>query len=343
MESPLKTSFQTYEPPNLSDGWNIADPASQNIDGEILKQIYEDVHNNEDLWQIRSLLVFRNNNLVAESYMKDSIDRIKPAAIWSATKQITAILTGIAVDKNLIYVSDPISEYLPQTQNTNKAMITIENLLMMQSGINFNNDGFNGETNQLLNEKPSNSLNFILDLGMRATHGTEYYYNDGDPQIVSAILQEQTGKSMLDWADEVLFDTLEIENLEWFVYKDGITMGAFGILTTPRELAKIGQLVLNDGEWNGEQIVSTAWLDEMTRPKNAEPDFGSNISMGYYWHYETQRNLFMMLGHGGQCVFVNKAKNLIVVITAEPNTQGDFILSPEDGLAIYDRINAITN
>jgi hypothetical protein len=87
-EDLLKVPFQTYDPPDLPDGWDISTPANENIDGDALKSVYQYVHKSDDLWQIRSLLVFRNGKLVAESYMKDSNDRIVPGAIWSCTKQL---------------------------------------------------------------------------------------------------------------------------------------------------------------------------------------------------------------------------------------------------------------
>jgi len=345
-ETPLKVPFQSYTPLNLSDGWNIANPADESIDGEALKDIYRYVHDDDDIWQIRGLLVFRNNNLVAESYMKNPNDRTNPGAIWSCTKQITALLAGIAHDQNLITINEPIPLYLSQVQYTDKSEITIENLLTMKSGINFSNDGLNGETSQLLRQEPSNSLSFILGLGMHSSPGTKFHYNDGDPQVISAILQEKTGKTMRDWARDVLFEKIGITRLQWHTYKDGITMGAFGILTTPREMAKIGQLILNNGKWGDDQIVSNSWITEMTSSKvlnneTVEMINEKNITFGFYWWRDTERDIIMMLGHGGQYVFINKSKNFIVVITSEPNTQGNFELSLNKGLSIYDRINRI--
>jgi len=342
IEDPLKLPFRGYAPVNSSDGWAVSDPVAENIDASQLTNIYTDLHEN-NIWQIRSLLVFRNNTLIAESYMKDNNDRINRAAIWSATKQFTAILTGIAADQKLLNVNDPISNYLPQTVSSNKGQITIENLLTMKSGINFNNDGFNGETSKLLREKPSNSLDFILGLSMSNTPGARFNYNDGDPHVLSAIIQAQTGKPMKQWADEVLFSKIGINNIEWLSYKDGITMGAFGILTSPREMAKIGQLVINGGKWNGEQIVSSEWLDEMTQAKVPQNETGESGAFGYCWWKDVNRNIEFMAGHGGQYVFINKSKNLMVVITSEPNTQGDFQLSIDQGLSIYDRINNIAS
>jgi CubicO group peptidase (beta-lactamase class C family) len=345
-EDSLKMPFQTYTPPDMADGWEIATPADVNIDGEALKEVYKWLHESDDIWQIRSLLVFRDNKLVAESYMKDGSDRIKPAAAWSCTKQVTGILTGIAIENNYIEsLTDPISKYLPQTLNTDKSLITIENLLMMKSGINFSNDGLYGESAKLTREIPDHSLDFILGLDMRSTPGTKYNYNDGDPHIISAIIQERTGKTMRDWAKEVLFDKIGINRIEWRTYKDGITMGCFGILITPRELGKIGQLMLNDGKWGNEQIVNNAWISEMTSSKvSADETKNKNVTFGYQWWKDTERDILMMRGHGGQFVFINKSKKLIVVIMSEPNTQDPFQLSlSKNGYAIYDRINSITN
>jgi CubicO group peptidase (beta-lactamase class C family) len=145
------------------------------------------------------------------------------------------------------------------------------------------------------------------------------------------------------WAEKVLFSKIGITNYGWLSYKDGLTMGAFGILTTPREMAKIGQLVMNNGLWNGEQIVSSAWINEMVREKVSPHETQeTNITFGYYWWRDSKRNIEFMRGHGGQYVFINKDKKLMVVITSEPNTQGDFQLSLFQGLSIYDRVNEIS-
>jgi CubicO group peptidase (beta-lactamase class C family) len=341
-EDRQKLTFTGFSPKDISDGWTISNPTDENIDASRLAGIYADLHEN-DIWQIKSLLVFRNGKLAAESYMKDTNEIVDKTAVWSCTKQFTALLTGIAVEKGLFSVDDPIANHLPRAVSYGKGHITIKDLLTMKSGIDFNNDGFNGETSKLLREEPGNSLNFILDLGMRSAPGSSFNYNDGDPQIISAIIQERTGKTMKLWAEEVLFDKIGITNLEWLSYKDGITMGAFGILTTPREMAKIGQLVMNNGQWNGEQIVSSAWIHEMTREKVPSGETKeTNITFGYYWWRDSNRNIEFMRGHGGQYVFINKDKKLMVVITSEPNTQGNFQLSLNQGLSIYDSINSIT-
>jgi len=343
-EDSLKIPFQSYTPANLADGWEIADPTEVGIYGEALRDVYKYVHNDDNFWQIRSLIVFKDNKLVAESYMKDRNDRANLWPVWSCTKQVTGILAGIAIDQGLISLNEKISDHLPQvSRHSNKSEITIGNLLMMKSGINWSNDGINGESFQLLNKKPSNSLDFVLGLSMHSSPGTKFKYKDGDPQILSAIIQERTGKTMRDWAREVLFDRIGLHRLDWITYKDGITMGAFGIMTTPREMGKIGQLVLNGGMWGTETIVSSTWINEMTAAKVPPHETGiTDIAFGYQWWKDTTRNVMIMWGHGGQFVFINPDKQLIVVITAEHRTIGDFQIRVHQGLSIYDRINNIT-
>lgn len=209
------------------------------------------VHQDETLWQIRSFLVFRNGYLVGESYTKDTQDRVLARPMWSCTKQVMGLLIGIAIEQGLIENTEAtVGRYLPDwaLRYPDKQAITINNLLQMKSGIDFQNDGANGQSTKLLQQIPPSSLDFIGQLPLRTSPGELFNYNDGDPHILSAILQHQTGKTTAQWADEVLVSRLGVNNWDWIDYKDGITMGAFGILTTPRELAKIGQLMLNNGQ-----------------------------------------------------------------------------------------------
>ena len=342
-DDPLKIPFQSYSPQNLADGWEIAEPDNVEIDEEALKEVYRYVHEDDNLWQIRSLLVFRDNKLVAESYMKNPDERTTPRAIWSCTKQVIGILTGIAVDKGLISVNETLLDYLPQVaQYPEKSMITIENLLMMKSGINYDNEGHNGGDAILSREEPSSSLDYIFGLKMHATQGTTYRYKNSDPHLISAVIQEATGIATRDWAQQVLFDKIGMQRIEWLNYKDGITMGGYGIKTTPRELGKIGQLILNDGMWGSEQIVSKNWIDEMLSVKvSVKETENHGLTFGYMWWKDPERNINLMIGRGGQFVFINKEKNLLVVITSETNTGGDFNLAFYDAMPIYDRINSI--
>ncbi|QQS29869.1 MAG: serine hydrolase [Sphingobacteriales bacterium] len=336
-ESQLKKPFITLQPFQIYDGWELSNPQSESIDSAGLTEIYKSFHEDDELWQVRSLLVFRNAKLVAESYTKDETDLTRPRAIWSATKQVVGILTGIALEQQLIQsLTDSIYHYLPETaQHPDKIGITVEHLLTMRSGIKYSNDGLSGQTDDILRQLPDNITAFILSLPMSATPGELVAYKDGDPQLVASIIQSQCGKTTYQWAKEVLFDPLEIQHLDWVSYKDGTTLGGFGIMTTPREMAKFGQCVMDGGQWKGVQLVSNDWIDEMTSVK-IQDIYG--YQFGYLWWKDESRGLIFMSGHGGQYVFLMPAKNLMIVMTAEVNTQGDFQFNRDKALKWVDEI-----
>jgi CubicO group peptidase (beta-lactamase class C family) len=327
-EEELKIPFSSYIPPQVSDGWQISTPAAEGIDPDELAQVYREFHADDDLWQVRSLLVFRNGKLVAESYTKDVTDRTTPRAIWSATKQVVGLLTGIAIENHLINsIDDPISDYLNETEiYEDKKNITIGDLLTMRSGIDYSNDGLEGQTDDILRKLPSKITDFILGRPLADNPGDKVQYKDCDPQLISSIIQATSGKSTANWAQEVLMEKLEIKNLEWHNYKDGITLGGFGILTTPREMAKFGQCVLDSGQWKGSQIVSKEWIREMTTVR--VPDI-YGYQFGYLWWMDDSRAMTFMSGHGGQYVCIIPSLKLIVVITSEVNTQGEFQVGRE--------------
>ncbi len=336
-EDALKTSFASYRPAAMNDGWAISTPSAEAIDSTTLSEIYRQFHSDATLWQVRSLLVFRNGNLVAESYTKDPADATTPRAVWSCTKQVVSLLTGIAIDKKLITLQDSISKFLPEASNhADKRGITLRHLLTMRSGIDFQNGGLSGQTQALLRQIPDNSVEFILARPLEAAPGQKFRYTDGSPHLVSAMLQRATGKPLRDWAREVLFSKLSISRLNWTEYRDGVTLGGFGILSTPRELAKFGQLVLNGGKWRGEQLVSKQWIEEMTTETSDVA--GYSAQFGYCWWLYKSRSLWAMDGHGGQYVFVAPKKNMVIVMTAEVNTQDDFQFLNTEALRWVDKI-----
>lgn len=327
-EKDLKKPFQSFIPVQMNDGWQVSTPTAENIDPVALTSIFRDFHNDESIWQVRSLLVFRNGRLVAESYTKEDNDITTPRAIWSATKQVVGLLTGIALEQQVIRsIDDPISDYLAGTAEfSDKGAITVEDLLTMRSGINYSNDGLEGQTDDILRRLPGDITSFILGRPLESVPGEKVRYKDCDPQLVSSIIQANCGTTTSQWASEVLFEKLEIRNLIWESYKDGVTLGGFGILTTPRELAKFGQCVLDSGSWKGTQVVDKEWIKQMTTVRI--PDI-YGYQFCYLWWKDPGRGMTYMSGHGGQYVCIVPSRNLIVVMTAEPNTQGDFQFGKE--------------
>ncbi len=337
-EDPLNMPYESNHPADIGDGLVISTPADEGIDPEQLTSIYRALYKDENLWSLRSLLVLRNNKLVAESYLKDENDITTQHLIWSSTKQVLAIITGIALDQGIITsVDDPISKYLPEELKDypEKSGITIEQLITMHSGIDYDNDGVGGETDKVLRQLPDNITDFVLSRPMRTLPGTDFWYNDGDPQIVASIIQRAVGKPADEWADEVFFSKIGVRNYNWVRYKDGTTLGGYGIETTPRELAKIALCVADSGRYNGRQIISADWIREMTSVKvDADMDY----KFGYYWWFDAIRNIHFTWGHGGQFAFIIPDHQLVVVMTSIPNTQGDYQVQADEALPVVDQI-----
>lgn len=325
-EGEFKKPFVSYIPKELNDGWEISTPETEGIDAGKLTDIYTEFHNRQDTWQVRSLLVFRNGKLIAESYTKDDDDIIHPTLVQSCTKQVMSILTGIALEQGYLdKVTDSIVKYIPEVrQHEDKMGITIQHLLTMKSGIDFQNEGKDGNNFILLQQKPDNLLDYILDLPMANKPGQIAKYKECDAHLMSICIQKQTGKKTSEWARDVLFDPLEIEFIKWNCYRDGYTLGGHGIFATPRELGKFGQLVLDSGEYKGQQLVSREWIKEMTKVREQNV-YGTQF--GYFWRLDARRKWVMMMGHGGQWVCIVPDERLIIAITAEPLIQGEYQLS----------------
>jgi len=340
-EPELKLPFDDFTPAESGDGWEISTPDAEAMDAEALRAIYRDVHADGALWQVRSLLTFRGGRLVAESYTQDPADAVRRAPVWSCTKQVVGILVGMAAERGLIDgVDGTLGDYLRETP-ADKSAITIENLLTMRSGIDFDNDGFGGESDRLLRGVPDSSVGFVLGLPTSGAAGGRFRYNDGDPQLLSAILQRRAGRTLDEWADEVLLSRIGLRNYDWVRYRDGVTMGAFGISTTPRDLARIGQLVLDRGVWRGERVVSAEWIDRMTAEHvAAEATAADGASFGYLWWIDAGRGVRFMWGQGGQFVVVKPEKGLMVVMTADPNVGA--VVSWPAARDIFDSIDRIT-
>jgi CubicO group peptidase (beta-lactamase class C family) len=332
----LNLSFDSYEPINIEDGLVLSNPEDENMDSGLLTDTYRTVYEDDNLWSLRSLLVFRNGKLVAETYLKDKSDITNRHIIWSCTKQVMGVLTGIAIDKGIITdIDDPISNYFDDelTNHSDKADITIRNLITMQSGIDYDNED---ETDEVLQNKPENSIDFVLSQPNFSPPGTNFKYSDGNPHLISGLLQKITGKPTDEWADEVLFSKIELTNYNWVRYKDGVALGGFGIETTPRELAKIALCIAENGQWKGEQVISPNWVEEMTERQVVIDN--SIFDFGYFWWIDSTRNIHFMWGAGGQFGFIIPDKNLVVVMTSFPSTKGEYEVEADEALAIVEKI-----
>jgi CubicO group peptidase (beta-lactamase class C family) len=167
-------------------------------------------------------------------------------------------------------------------------------------------------------------LRYILDKPLYAAPGARFYYRNADPQLISYALQRRTGTSESAFAESWLFSPLGIRDYYWQPGPDdGVTIAGSSLHLRPRDFAKLGQLVLDRGQWAGHSVVSDAWLDEMTAA-HIDSDFrdskGTPLPYGYYWY--ALPSGFAAWGNGGQYLLVDPVQRLVLVHIALPDTAG---------------------
>lgn len=316
-DAPLKTAFN-MAPADQGDGWAVSTPGAEGLDDASIERVYGIVFRENEYRTALSLLIVRHGKLVAEGYLRDPADIDRLVNIKSATKSVTSILTGIAIDKGFVKsVTQPISDFLPDyaPPGSEKGRITLEDLLTMRSGLQWDNDE---DTETLMVDEPGDSLAFTIDQPLLYEPGKRFHYADGNPHLMSGVLDQATGASLDDFAFETLLAPLKIDVYVWERHRDGIAYGAYGLYLRPRDLAKFGELMLRNGAWNGTQIVSPAWVTASTQ---AVTNFNEG-PYGYYWWIRPDMEAYAAIGHGGQYVYVVPADDLVIVMTANPYTDG---------------------
>lgn len=316
-DEPMKLKYKGFEPTALNDGWQISNPEVENMSRAGLEQAYKLVYDENRYVMARSLLVFRNGKLIAEGYPNDMQDIRKAHNIQSCTKSITSMLLGVGIQQNLFTSLDGrLFDIYPDLfdHDVVKREITISDILTMRSGIGF----WNSKHTQKLYSTSKNSAAFVLSLDRESAPGTSVQYNDGDPHLLSKAIEIKTGKSLADFANDNVFQKLGISNWRWESAKDGTTFGAFSLFITPRDLGKIGQLLVQNGTWDNERLVDSIYLQKAVS-KQVYSDL-NNKPYGYYFWIYPHLNAYAALGHGGQFMFVAPDKNLVVVYTAWPYT-----------------------
>lgn len=316
----LKQPYFGFEPQSSYDGWELSNPQAQGFDPARLEEVYQRLFS-EDLYPtVRSLLVVRHGKLVAEAYSRDPRDRDQFHHVQSVTKSITSLLVGIALGEGRIpSVETTLFELMPEyfDDDLGKRAITLRDVLTMRTGLEFNNEE---DTGPFLYSSGSSVWN-VLRRRLVSEPGTSFYYHDANPQLASGLIERVTGVTPEAYAEEHLFGPLGIREYQWEMHGDGLNFGAFGLWLRPRDMAKIGQLMLQGGAWRGRQLVPSDWIRESTRVY-------ANGNYGLYWWVNDEINrVYRASGAGGQIIFVDEPNDLVIVLTGDPGAKS-WILSP---------------
>ncbi|NDJ79144.1 MAG: serine hydrolase [Chloroflexi bacterium] len=299
-------------------GWRTASPDAHGMDAGQLAHAHE--YMTTAFPSLTSLLVVRGGHLVferyADGYGPDVLHNVK-----SATKSVTSLLTGVAIlTGDLSGVDEPLGALLPTllTGNDPRRDIRLADLLTMRSGLDWAE--WKGTTLQMF--ASGNWLDFILDRPVAHPPGTFFNYSTGDTQLVAAIVQEVTGMSLLAYADLYLFTPLGIERRTWATDPQGINIGGAELSLTARGMAKLGFLALNNGRWDGTDILPATWVEAMTTrhtPAQADSAGSCDLSYGYLWWLRDQGSFAsaMAVGYGGNYIYIVPDLDLVVAVTGD--------------------------
>jgi len=235
----------------------------------------------------------------------------------SVTKSITATLVGIALEEGYLEsVNQTVADFLPvesETLNSALGQVTIRNLLTMTCGHDWHEIGAPSEFMNFVNAP--NQLNYIFQKPIIHKPGTVFNYSDGAAHLVSVILTKAAGMSASEFADTYLFGPVGIGNKIWYTDKQGYSYGGVRLCLGNRDMLKIGFLYLNDGYYNGRQIVSSAWIDSVTSFKISTHNLIPFLSeYGYFWWLGRAHghDFFCANGYGGQFILVVRELNLVI-------------------------------
>lgn len=277
---------------------------------------------------INSILVAKKGKLLIEEYFNgegpDTLHDIR-----SAGKSITSALVGIAIDKGFIPgVDEKLISYFPGIAcqsgwDPAKEKITLQDVLTMSFG--FAEPGaypaWENRNWYTLNWKSD-----ILCQPIAYEPGTRFDYDSAAPALFGPIIEQSSGYTVGQFAEKFLFKPLGIKHFRWHIMRDGKEYTGGGFQMTPRDMARFGQLYLQKGSWEGEQLISRAWVEASTRSHLAANKL-LDIDYGYYWWREIflidnqQIRVFSASGNGGNKIYVFPTEDLVVTITASAYDQ----------------------
>lgn len=265
-----------------------------------------------------AIIAVRNDSLLHEQYW-DGYSAQSTSGSFSAAKSIVGLLTGIAIDEGKIKsLNDPVANYLPEFTVGEKKNITVRHLLTMSSGLNFEEDYTTPFCHTTEAYYGKNLPALIHSLEVKHPAGTVWKYKSGDTQILQMLLEKATGLSMSDYCAQKLWQPIEAEHdALWSLDRENGNEKAYCCFNSnATDFARIGNLVLHDGNWKGKQLISSAYLHEALTPHmiNTEQGYACDF-YGFQWwltQYEG-RPVHYARGILGQYIIVVPHRNLVVV------------------------------
>lgn len=341
----------TYQVPDkIQDGLETGSLEEVNINARLIENAVNRIYRGK-YKEAHSMLIIKDNKLVFEAYFPGhkykwdgtyhhgewvDWDKTMLHDVKSVTKSITSICIGIAIDQGFIEsVHQSIFDYLPEHRHLNTAgkdKITIEHLLTMTSGLAWDEWGapLSSPANDIVGLwfHCDDQISCILERQLVHEPGTSFTYSGGNMIVLGEIIKNSTKMDIEEFSRKFLFEPLKIDSANWSIrYPNGVIEAAGSLEMTPRDMAKIGVTFLNDGVWNGEQIISEQWIEKSAtsfannRRINIPGVASGRNGYSYSWWTKSYAksgkriNMFNAGGWGGQEIIVLPELNTVVIFT----------------------------
>ena len=299
-------------PATSANDFPMATPESQGVESSTLVALSKWLR--EENYDIRSLLVIKDDKLIFERYTNE-LTRDHNYELYSVTKTVVALLAGMLIEEGRIALDDNITSVISEArpdlavQVADKQAIQLRHVLSMSTGLAY---AFDPEGDPIYYGAPDR-LKLIADTGKRFAPGTSFEYTDVNPVFAAAMLRAAADEPLQAYAEKHLFKPLNMKNYAWErADEQGLVSAGWGLRLRPIDMAKLGKLIINNGKWQGEQLIPAAWIEKMSTPQAAR-DFGY-----YLWinHIVDTEQSFTMMGFKGQFVTMLPERNTVVVMTS---------------------------
>jgi CubicO group peptidase (beta-lactamase class C family) len=328
----LSSCYLSEEVPPDQKTWPYDFPSNQNINQSQLYGVNTRIIAG-DYENIRSVMIIKNDHLVYENHFQNG-ERNQLREIDRMTLIFSQLAVGLALDDGYIdSISTPIHLFLPDYQISfeeipQKKEINLLHLLTHTAGFSWNESVISTESNNndinIMLEK-SDAAGYLIRKPLEAAPGMRYNFNSGTGFLIAKIIEVATGKTLEEYINHKIFEPLEIDNYHWSEDRVGVSNGSNGLQISPFDLLKIGQLLLDEGIWKNEELISFDWYLSSVQTQFFVT---SQYGYAYYWNKFNPTFLsnnidlhsdepFFIMGQQGDGIFIIPEKDLAVVVYAE--------------------------
>ena len=279
-------------------------PEEQGVPSKALVALFDSLHA-LPLTDMHAVVVMRHGKVIGEMYPKPYAPEYRHT-MYSCSKTFVGIAVGLAIEDNRLRLDDRVAaifpELLPDSVSRDLADMTVRHLLTMASGV---------KPDWNMRSRGTEWIRTFLSKPVKEP-GTQYAYDSMVSYMLAAVVQKVTGKKLTEYLQERVFTPMNVTEWAWEESPEGVNTGGWGVHIQPESLAKFGQLILNEGRWEGKQLVPAEWIREMCK-KHRET--GREVYGYHIWHCGGHDGAVRADGALGQYVISVLDKDMVVVMT----------------------------